>query len=469
VGARPAASETKGASIRAVIPALSWGIGALALLASVLLAVLTTVMRARSRELADALDHVRAAQHIELLLVTRASSNDPLRRSEDAGRLLGASDELGRTARGADDAQHVADVRSAIDRYLARDRDPGANGGDARRPELDAAIMATRRLYDTNLERARSAELDVARTDDVADLIGVGVAAALLVVLATAHVWQRRRVVRPMLDLSAAMERYAAGDHAARARVDGAAELGRMASTFNALAEALDEARREELRHVAAAVHDLRDPLAAVQLAIGFASPDRPLPPEKELRQIFDVIRRQVRVLSSTTNEVLDGATIEAGELALDIEECDARAVVEESVGLVASTWAKPIVASELPPPRTSVRWDRTRIRQVIETLLRTALKQATKDGSTRIHARAEGDRVLVFITAGEAALVEPREPFRRSAGARAASAYASPGVGLAAARTIVQAHGGRLEITPGRFTIELPVDARARPASRGR
>ena len=63
-----------------------------------------------------------------------------------------------------------------------------------------------------------------------------------------------------------------------------------MAHTFNATARNLVEARQRQSEYVATVIHDLRAPLAVVQLATGYVSPDRPMPSEARIRGLFELI-----------------------------------------------------------------------------------------------------------------------------------------------------------------------------------
>ena len=84
-------------------------------------------------------------------------------------------------------------------------------------------------------------------------------------------------------------------------------------------------------------VHDLRNPLAAVQLAVGYVTPKRALPSEGRIREIFAMIDRQLRRLNSLVGDVLNAVQIEAGEIVLRKTPCDLRQLAEESVSLFQS------------------------------------------------------------------------------------------------------------------------------------
>ena len=64
-----------------------------------------------------------------------------------------------------------------------------------------------------------------------------------------------------------------------------------MARIFNTTAAGLQRARHDWLSYAGAVLHDLRTPLSAIQLATQFVSDDKPLPPERRMRELFTLIR----------------------------------------------------------------------------------------------------------------------------------------------------------------------------------
>ena len=145
------------------------------------------------------------------------------------------------------------------------------------------------------------------------------------------------------------VDRFAAGDHdGAGRRSAGAEEIRRIAIAQNTMADALARTREDQLRYVATVVHDLRNPLAAVQLAVGYVTPQRPLPSEERIREIFGMIDRQLRRLNSLVGDVLNAVQIEAGEIVLRKTTCDLGELAEEAVSLFQ-------IDVPLPPARPLV------------------------------------------------------------------------------------------------------------------
>ncbi|HLJ09094.1 MAG TPA: histidine kinase dimerization/phospho-acceptor domain-containing protein, partial [Acidimicrobiia bacterium] len=136
----------------------------------------------------------------------------------------------------------------------------------------------------------------------------VAVAASLLIA---------RRLSDPLRHVSEATRRVAAGDLTSRVPVEGDGEVADVAQQFNAMAEALSEARRREHEFLANVSHELRTPITAIRgyaeaLADGTASG----PAQAEaIRVISDEAGR----LELLIRDVMDLARLGAKELGLDL------------------------------------------------------------------------------------------------------------------------------------------------------
>src|SRR5262249_31835292 len=137
---------------------------------------------------------------------------------------------------------------------------------------------------------------------------------------------------RRVAELSHTMERFSAGDLDARAPEVGPSEIMAMARTFNSTAESLVRARQRQSEYVTNVLHDLRTPLTAIKLALGYIEPGRPLPPEPCIRELVALIERQLVRINGVVGDVLGATWIEAGELPLLRESVDLRAIASVCV-----------------------------------------------------------------------------------------------------------------------------------------
>ena len=277
---------------------------------------------------------------------------------------------------------------------------------------------------------------------DDAKILAVSSAAALSAVVGALLL--ARWILKPLNRLRAASAELAAGDLSVRAPEQGPGELAEMGGAFNSMAgsiERLFDARREL---VAWASHDLRAPLASMQVMLeavddGLADPAEYLP----------ALHEQVRTLSTLVDDLFELARIDAGVLIVEIREAEINGLVEQCVrGLEAEARAKRIhfeTRLEHPPPR--VRCAPDKVERVLYNLLTNALRHTPSDGSIAVVVTPHKRGVTVAVEdTGEGVSEELGERmFDRFW--RGDSSRTSPGsgLGLAIARGLVEAQGGRI------------------------
>jgi len=232
------------------------------------------------------------------------------------------------------------------------------------------------------------------------------------------------------------------------------------------LAERLFAASQAKSDFIASMSHELRTPLSAI---LGFSELMRAEPRSGDGRVVPDEWIEHIHVggqhLLALINDVLDLAKVEAGRLELDREPFDLRGLISETVaGLRPLAERKRLVISTHGDVEQLVA-DRGRVRQVLYNLLSNAIKFTPENGSISVEtAVVDGDVRLAVTDTGTGIAVEDQvvifDEFRQvgATGER----QAGTGLGLALARRLVEAHGGRIELEStlgvgSRFTVILP------------
>ena len=276
--------------------------------------------------------------------------------------------------------------------------------------------------------------------DDV-KILAVAVASASAALLAA--LFLARSIADSLDRVREATGALAAGDLGARAPEGGAAELTELARSFNEMAanlEQLFEARREL---VAWASHDLRTPLTNIQsmleaLEDGLATPG----------EYLTALRDQVRSLSVLVDDLFELAQLDQGALTLELRDAELESVVTSCLrGIEAEARARNVDVRARIDSDVAARCAPEKVERVLLNLLTNALRHTPSDGAIAVLVEPEEDEVRVTVEDSGAGLSSDAigrmfDRFWRDDPARSAP---GGGLGLAIARGLVEAHGGRI------------------------
>jgi signal transduction histidine kinase len=335
---------------------------------------------------------------------------------------------------------------------------------------VTAAIGPT--LFHDHLRRAgmTASPTEVQHAEEAfrsANLITLSLAllAALTAALAVS-VYVTNRVGRSVAAVASAATDVAGGHYDARVPRPGlGAEFDELASAFNAMAGRLGSVEQTRRRLLADLAHEMRTPVSTLDaylegLEDGVTSLDT---------ETAAVLRAQTRRLARLAEDVSAVSRLEEQQTRLRITPVAPEELVGAAVAAFADRYAAKrveltrVLADGLP----DVRVDTERIGQALGNLLDNALRHTDPGGTVTITGRRAGRDVELAITdTGEGIPVEhlPHlfERFYRVDAARDRS-HGGSGIGLAIAKALVEAHGGRLTAAspgPGKgstFTIRLP------------
>jgi len=231
-------------------------------------------------------------------------------------------------------------------------------------------------------------------------------------------------------------------------------------------AERRAQARAEMLAVVA---HDLRNPLNVIASAVQLLLAEAPSPDQQ--RRVLRITQRAAIQMKRLVGDLLEATRLEAGRLTLDITDvdvCEIARDAEETFRHAAAERRIDLVV-HAPGHQCFVRADAGRVQQAIGNLIANALKFA--DAGGRVVASAEAaDGEVVFRVADTGPGIDPRHQahlFDRFWQGRSGDRR-GVGLGLAIAKGIIDAHGGRIWVASAlgagtTFSFALP---RSRPAA---
>ncbi|WP_242910899.1 HAMP domain-containing sensor histidine kinase [Actinomadura terrae] len=292
----------------------------------------------------------------------------------------------------------------------------------------------------------------------------VATTSAILLVAGVVTVLAGGRLVRPIVALTAAAQRMAAGDHGVRVPARGGDEVARLAAAFNTMAASVGDSVRQRKALVSDVAHELRTPLANVRSHLE-AAQDGVLPLDAALvRSLLE----ESDLLDRLVSDLQDLALADAGTLRVHPEERDAADIAGLAVAAhrARAEWSGVAVRVHAPPEPVMVRADPARLRQALGNLVSNAVRHTPEGGAVDVAVRRRPDGV-VFTVADTGTGMAPEhlphvfDRFYRADPSRNRATGGS-GLGLAIAKHLVEAHGGRIEVAsvPGRgsiFTIRLP------------
>lgn len=303
------------------------------------------------------------------------------------------------------------------------------------------------------------------------------VAGAIAAVIALAiSRWLARGMTQPLRDMAEAARRMETGDYSTRVHTNSRDEVGQLAVAFNRMSaelELLETSRRDLVANVS---HELKTPITAIRahlenLLDGVEEPNH---------EVLEVMLAQSERLGRLVEQLLDLSRLESGEVPLRREEVSLGPLVTQVMSEieVASADRDVDVRSDVPDDLPSIEADPERVHQVIFNLVDNAVRFTPEGGEVRIQAHRHNGSVEVSVAdtgVGIPPEALPRlfERFYRVDPARARE-DGGTGIGLAIARSVVEAHGGtiRAESEPGQgstFTFDLPVARPAAPAGTNR
>jgi signal transduction histidine kinase len=207
---------------------------------------------------------------------------------------------------------------------------------------------------------------------------------------------------------------------------------------------------------LAIVAHDLRNPLHTI-LASSAAMLELPLSAEERTRQL-EVIRRSANTMNVLISDLLDVASIELGNLSIAREKFAIKEVLEHTVENFDQRARERRITVErnLSGALPSVTGDSGRLAQVLSNLLANALKFTPEGGRIGVRGRYGDGEVDITVENSGAGIAPADLPHVFDRFWRAdRTGRAGAGLGLAIAKGLVEAHGGRIwvESTPGGTT----------------
>jgi len=228
--------------------------------------------------------------------------------------------------------------------------------------------------------------------------------------------------------------------------------------------EELDRKRQELIGMV---VHDLRSPLTSIQ---GFAEillEDAPPDDQEHL----EIISHEATRMRRMTDVFLDVVKLESGEFTPDLTPSNIAELLRYAVAAVSAQAAqKDILVAVNAPSFLEALLDPDLISRMITNLLSNAIKYSSSGTQITASIQQVGDTVFLEVTdqgygMDQTQLDNLFQKYKRAPEGKA-RAVTGTGLGLYLVKLVVDAHGGRIEVTSepkkgSRFKVSLPLEAK--------
>jgi PAS domain S-box-containing protein len=269
-------------------------------------------------------------------------------------------------------------------------------------------------------------------------------------------------------------------DHDDAELLSALAAAAAVALTNARLYRQAQEAIRVRDDFLAAASHDLKNPLGAIrgnaQLLLRTLDRTGAVPPQRLTSALTSVIGSTDQMVG-LINELLDVARLRLGEpLPLDRAPTDLVALVRRAVAAHQAATDQHRFDLRLEVPELVGEWDAARLERVVGNLVSNAIKYSPEGGAIVVGVRREGDRAVLTVSdqgVGIPAADLPRVFERFERARNVVGRIGGSGIGLAATKQIVEQHGGRISVESredqgSTFTVRLPLPAPGPPTARG-
>lgn len=256
-----------------------------------------------------------------------------------------------------------------------------------------------------------------------------------------------RQLTGPIKALDTASRRIAKGDLKQRVPVRGQDELGRLAVSFNAMAESLERSERAKRQMIADISHELRTPIGSVRTGLE-ALRDGLIEPTAEN---FAALHNRLLLTTRLVGDLQQLALADAGQLSIQREPFRLGQLIERiraTIGVeIEDAGIRLIVdlAPDLPPAFGDIQ----RTEQVLVNLLSNAIRYTPSGGTILVKAALDGAWLSVSVCddgpgLSQEALEHVFDRFYRADRSRERQTGGT-GLGLAIAKALVEAHGGRI------------------------
>ena len=278
-------------------------------------------------------------------------------------------------------------------------------------------------------------------------LLGAGLFALLLSLFLGFYI--SVKLSRPLIAINENAQKIMQGNYGSRVACPSTTlEICELAETINALSEALDTQEELRKRLTSDIAHELRTPITTLQSHLELMIEEIWQPDKERL----DGLLKETSRLSTLVSDLSKIAQLEREQLIISLEELDLYELAQEVIEAVKSEYFKKEVDLVIEGESVLMMGDALKLKQVLINLLNNALKYTLKGGQVKVEVYAHESDVDLTVTDTGIGIPTKDIPhiferFYRVDESRARQSGGT-GIGLSIVKSIVNAHGGHIEVS---------------------
>lgn len=287
-----------------------------------------------------------------------------------------------------------------------------------------------------------------------------------LVISGVLCAWMTWSLLKPIRQLQSATRRMSKGELSTRVLSVGERgdELGQLGKDFNNMSEKVEQSVQRQKRLLADISHELRSPLARLQVAIGIAQqyPERPV--ESNTQKQLTRIEKEAHQIETMLEQLLKLSRLEAMEKVTEKQECDLANMLSDLVSdadFEAQAQDKSVMF--IARNQTIVCGDLPVLASAFDNVIRNAVKYC----STKVEVRMCVDKGMITVEVSDDGSGVPVKelndifvPFYRLSASRNRNS-GGVGLGLAIAHQAILSHHGTISASNnsnGGLTVKIQI-----------
>ncbi|MGE7948034.1 sensor histidine kinase [Lysinibacillus sp. NPDC093688] len=259
-----------------------------------------------------------------------------------------------------------------------------------------------------------------------------------------------RQIMRPLSNLQRAVEQMSYGNYGTRVRVHSKDEIGRLSSTFNKMAESIQQEDEAQKTFLATVSHELRTPISYVK---GYSEAMKNgIIPDNQREETIQLIVREANRMERLTNELLQLARMENEQAEITLYPIPLAETLREVQKILIHQAEKKSIALHLDADDALIiKADEIKLKQVFINIIENAINYSYEQSKIEITAFEDNGNAQITVKdygigIPQEDLAHVTERFYRVNKARS-RADGGSGLGLSIVEQLLKQLQGKIEI----------------------